>query len=95
LVIPLLRSICDDYINTIGGHAYNPDCKEPEFVFKNFAENESNSKILRLRAARAPKTPFLIKDNSKTLRLRGQCNSKIWHLRTAKNQGNLKFFYKY
>ena len=38
LDIPLLRSICDDYINAIGGHAYNPDCKEPEFVFKNFAE---------------------------------------------------------
>lgn len=43
LVIPLLRSICDDYINTIGGHAYNPDCKEPEFVFKNFAEYGTHS----------------------------------------------------
>ena len=33
-----LRSICDDYINTIGGHAYDPDCEEPEFVFKNFVK---------------------------------------------------------
>ena len=27
-----------------------------------------------------PKAPFLIKYNSKTLRLRGQCNSKILRL---------------
>jgi len=51
--------------------------------------------MLRLRTVRAPKAAFLIKDNSKTLRLRGQGNSKILNLRTAKNQVNLKFFYKY
>jgi hypothetical protein len=56
---------------------------------------ESNSKILRLRGPNPQKAPFLIKYNSKTLRLRGQCNSKILRLRAAKNQGNLKFFYKY
>ena len=25
--IPPLKSICDDYINTIEGHAHNPDCE--------------------------------------------------------------------
>jgi hypothetical protein len=48
-----------------------------------------------LRAANPQKAAFLIKYNSKTLRLRGQCNSKILRLRAAKNQGNLKFLYKY
>jgi hypothetical protein len=50
---------------------------------------------MRLRAANPKKAPFCIKDNSKTLHLRGQCNSKILHLPTAKIQGNLKLFYKY
>ena len=56
LVIPFLRSICDDYINTIGGHAHNPDCKEPEFVFKNFAEYGTHSLYPRqIRRAYHPK----------------------------------------
>jgi hypothetical protein len=48
-----------------------------------------------LRAANPPKAAFLIKYNSKTLRLRGQCNSKMLRLQAAKNEGNLKFLYKY
>jgi hypothetical protein len=47
-------------------------------------KTESNSKTLRLRAANPQKASFLIK-----------CNSKILRLRAAKNQGNLKFLYKY
>jgi len=58
-------------------------------------KTESNSKTLRLRGPNLQKAPFLLKYNSKTLRLRGQCNSKILRLQAAKNQGNLKFFYKY
>ena len=27
--VPLLRTICDDDINTIGEHAYDPDREEP------------------------------------------------------------------
>ena len=41
--IPPLKSICDDYINTIGGHAYNPDCEQPEFFFTNCAEYGTHS----------------------------------------------------
>ena len=33
-----LKSICDDYIDTIGGHAYDPDCEDPGFVFKYFSD---------------------------------------------------------
>ena len=32
-LISQLRAICDDYINTIGEHAYDPDCEDPGFVF--------------------------------------------------------------
>ena len=43
LVIPLLRSICDDYINAIGGHAYNPGREDPQFVFNKFAKHGTHS----------------------------------------------------
>ena len=41
--IPPLSTICDDYINTIGEHAYDPDCEDPGFVFKNFSEYDTHS----------------------------------------------------
>ena len=41
--LSLLKTICDDYINTIGGHAYDPDCEDPGFVFKNFSECGTHS----------------------------------------------------
>ena len=44
--ISQLRSICDDYINTIGEHAYDPDCEDPGFVFKNFSEYDTHSLYL-------------------------------------------------
>jgi hypothetical protein len=42
-LISQLRAICDDYINTIGEHAYDPDCEDPGFVFKNFSEYDTHS----------------------------------------------------
>jgi hypothetical protein len=33
-----LSPVCDDDINTIGGHAYDPDLEDPELPFKNFSE---------------------------------------------------------
>jgi hypothetical protein len=45
-----------------------------------------------LRTANPKKAPFLIKDNSKTLRLRGQRNSKILLLRAAKKSWEFKIF---
>ena len=39
----LVSTICDDYINTIGEHAYDPYCEDPEFVFKSFSESGTHS----------------------------------------------------
>ena len=45
--ISQLKSICDDYIKTIGGHAHDPDSEDPGFVFNNFSEYDTHSLYLR------------------------------------------------
>ena len=59
--MPPLRSICDDYINTIGEHAYDPDCEDPGFVCKNFSNHDTHS--LYPRQIHSEYRPYRLKFN--------------------------------